>query len=114
MWWLALYIAITAGFKNIYVYGLDYSYFNNCCIVDKQNNLYIKNHHFYDTEEGEPEFYFIGNKFFGEYLHAQGRTFQIFMDLESYAEALGSKVYNKNIASYVDAFEKIDLGETPE
>ena len=110
----AIYIAITAGYKNIYVYGLDFSYFKDYFVIDEQNNLYMKQLHFYDSDEVSSALQLLGNRCLAAFLGGLKVVFEEFTDVGSYAESVGTNVYNKNIESYVDAFKKVGLGEKPE
>jgi hypothetical protein len=109
-----IYIAINAGFKNIYLFGADHSWHETLYVSD-DNIPSIIDKHFFDKEEqvtyipiyqdSEGKIPFTMAKLFGAY----SRMYMSYEELANYAKFMGSKVYNASEKSYIDAFERIKL-----
>lgn len=104
-----IYCMINSGFKTIHLYGLEHSWMSQI-VVDENNNVCMKDTHFYDT--GEVKLKIIkdcyGNKCsIAEQLRNQALAFASYNFLRGYADYLGDvEVINKTKNSFIDAFRK--------
>ncbi len=109
-----LFLAINMKFKEIYLLGADHNW-HESLIVDDQNVVCLKHHHFYDKDSN-----IAYRKFYKDTLNKEAFTMkEIFQTwakvfygyevLSKYAEALKVKVYNSSEVSFIDAFERKKL-----
>lgn len=98
---LAILTGIRLGYKNIYLYGLDMSQFENIK-VDKNNRTINSDPHFYehDNKKSILKNDIVGVNMAGYYSLMSFRTLNI------YAKERECKIYNCSNHSYVDAFER--------
>lgn len=106
----AIYVALQAGYKTIYVIGADHSW-HESLYVDEHNRLFLKNDRVQDTEEQHLSPFYINpghtipytmHKLLGDF----SRMYAGYEELEAYAKSLGAKIYNASEKSYIDAFER--------
>lgn len=108
-----IFLALNMRFKKIYLLGADHSWHENL-FVDDNNNLFLKNNHFYDktvmqlvpiykTPDGSERFKVH------ELFAALSLKFKGYIILEDYSKYLGAKVYNATNKSYIDAFERFTI-----
>lgn len=109
----AINLSLNFGFKKNFVLGADMS-MHEKIHVDKHNVVCIVESHFYEKEsyKEHPFWKDSANKetfTMEESFIAFSRMFRGFMELEKYSRFLKAKVYNIGEASYIDAFERINL-----
>lgn len=106
----SLFLAINAGFKNIYLFGADHSWIENIR-VNENNETITSFTHFYTNKEEviEKKVKFPGSDksatmvdIFKSYL----KTFKLYYILDRYSKSRGTKIYNASAFSYIDVFER--------
>lgn len=108
----SLYLAITLGFKQIYLFGVDHTWHKNLVVGD-DNILYFYDDHFYDVENQKPIPVILekNNKIIYMKIHEQfdylKKTFEVYHYLEDYAKYKNVMIYNCTLGSYIDAFTRI-------
>lgn len=98
----ALSIACYMGYKKIYICGIDNNYFTKV-VVNKKNEIFFGNSHFYDKESDEIDYYKIqetDGHTVGELLY---NHHFLFKHLEKFA---GYPIVNLDPDSLVDSFTK--------
>ena len=95
-----LILMINFGYKNIYLYGSEFSWTKNFEVDPSNNRVYENSRHFYNEkkqyfEKGEYRLYLkrIDEMLFG--------TEQVAL----FAESIGTHVINRTKGSFIDAFE---------
>lgn len=108
----AIYVSLMLGYKQIYVYGIEHTFFENL-VVNRDNVLCTKVKHFYsEKEEWKPllEHYPgpMENKPFtmAEFLKDKSILFQGHQIMNRFAKACGASIYNCTLGSMVDAYER--------
>lgn len=103
----ALYIALVAGYKRIWLAGTDADWFSGIS-VDQHCNMYMKNTHFYHKSHNIWIPGSVKDELKAQYIyHAQ-------MDaLRLYADWRKTHIINLSLLSYLDMFPKGRLGEEP-
>ena len=109
----ALFLAINAGYENIYFLGADHSWHQNI-VVKNDNLLYIKDSHFYDLktnyklfDKGKAgELFKVHEVFLG-----WGRLFEVYILLNEYAQSRGVSIINVSLESFIDAFQRISISD---
>jgi len=107
----SLFITINLKYKNIYLTGVEHGWLPNI-IVNKNNEVLIKQDHFYDTEEANykpMKKLGKGSRHLFEVLEKFYLTFKGYFEIKKYATIKNIRIYNLTINSYIDAFEKIDI-----
>lgn len=104
----AITASIVLGYKDIRLYGVDHSWFNNLA-VDDFNRVCLKDTHFYDNEEPVYKpFYRINGKIHTMVTLMEGyvELFTAYEVIRQYADYKSIKIINKTKGSFIDAFEK--------
>lgn len=106
----ALMHAINIGFKEIYLAGVDHSWFTSLR-VEQDNMVTMEHTHVYGTIPTRlPIFGYIDEK---RHLHDMlmkfVHTFRSYFYIKDYADYCNSKIYNITEGSFIDAFEKRKL-----
>jgi len=109
----SVFLALNLEYEEVYIVGADHSWHEEI-EVGKDNVLYVRQKHFYDSEEVVElkPFFHAGDKgVFNIYQVFDGwaKLFYSYMLLRKYADELGVKIYNASSKTYVDAFERADL-----
>jgi len=108
----SLMIALNSGFKEIMLWGADHSWLPEIT-VDSQNKVMIAQKHFYDEKEAKPAVMRKlgkGERRLHEVLQKFVYSFAGYFDLRDYAESIHVKIINQTPGSYIDAFERQNLG----
>lgn len=110
----ALMVAVHRKYKQIYLMGADHSWLNNL-MVNQQNQLCVKDVHFYDAKHQEVTYTPLKD--------SQGNPYTIVSELQSFMYAfeayykirdyvkeqqLDVQIYNLTKQSFIDVFEKPD------
>jgi len=113
---VAIHLAIYAGFKRIYLLGVDHSWHKNIVVGD-DNRLYVYDPHFYETEGLKPTPVAIkeNNKIIylklHEWLGYLRKAFEVYHYIEDYAKYKKVKIINCTADSFIDAFERVKSQE---
>jgi hypothetical protein len=105
-------IGINIGYKELYLYGVDHTFFDNICI-DENNQLCNIMSHFYDDKPllkpivnyhstGKEKRYTMA-----EYLARSAKLFHGHEILNEYATYCSSKIYNCTKNSLIDAYKRL-------
>lgn len=105
-----LYLAINLNFREIRVYGADFSWTKSLVVLE-DNRFGIVDSHFYDSNKKEQNIFPLHTQFnnLHEYLYALARMFQGCVEVEDYAKRKGVSILNMNPNSFIDAFKKIKV-----
>jgi hypothetical protein len=110
----SLFVTINIAFKNIYIVGADHTWHENMH-VNYDNQLCIKDQHFYDNEQHITYRPFYKDEHQSEtfriyeVMTALGKTFYGYEILRKYAENNNAVIYNASEISFIDAFKRIKL-----
>ena len=106
----ALYLAINLHFREIRVYGADFSWTKSLVVLE-DNKFGIVDSHFYDSNKTEQNIFPLYTQFnnLHEYLYALARMFQGCVEVKDYAKQKKVSVLNMNPYSFIDAFEKVKV-----
>lgn len=109
----ALYAALMCGYKKIYLYGIDHTFFNNIVVSDK-NELCYKESHFYGEDASlrpmlnhhvgivDP----IPTFKMSEFLQEKLRIFTGHEIMNRFANSIGAEIINCTPESMVDAYKR--------
>lgn len=106
----ALMHAVNIGFKEIYLAGVDHSWFTSIR-VEQDNTVTMEHAHIYGSAPTRhPIFSYIDEK---RHLHDMlmkfVNTFRSYFYIKDYADYRHCKIYNITEGSFIDAFEKRKL-----
>jgi hypothetical protein len=108
----SIYLALTMGFKRVYLFGADHSWHEEIKI-DDTNEVTVNHQHFYDKGEQRLPMYKLDGKEYHihDIFNKLHLAFKGYFILKEYAENIGAKIYNASLRSYIDAFEKITVNK---
>lgn len=105
----SIYCMINTGYKKIHLYGVEHSWTSQI-IVNKDNQVCLKDTHFYDKNETKSKPWMKNEKEvfkMHEILRTLSYMFIGYHDLQHYAEYLGDiEIINNTKDSFIDAFKK--------
>lgn len=107
-----VYLAVTAKYSEIYVFGADLSFHNDVFVDQKTNDLFITFKHFNEEDKVEiltknPD-KLIKWKM-SELLRISADTFCAHEVINEYAKTKNIKIYNASNQSLIDAYERVDF-----
>lgn len=97
----AVFCALNAGFKKIYLYGAELSWMKQFEVHPKTHKLYMNDGHFY--EEDNIRWFERGT--YCNWLLYIHMGLKSHFDLREYADSIGAKIINKCPTSYIEAYE---------
>ena len=108
----SLMITINMQFREIYLLGADHSWLP-LIRVDDNNRSLVDRVHFYDkeTSKATPMYKPSGYRKLHEVLTKFVYTFEGYFILKNYAATRGVTIYNATPGSYIDAFDRVDIGK---
>ncbi len=102
---MGIYVALNLGFSEIFLHGVEHTFFDNMG-VDEKNRLYLTDNHFYGSEkrfvlacDGTP--WHVKNWLYDKYL-----TFLEHERMRGYADYLGASIINCTEKSLIDVYER--------
>ncbi|CAH1585095.1 conserved hypothetical protein [Vibrio owensii] len=104
-----VYVAIMSGYKDIEIFGADFSFHNDVFVDQKDNSLKIKYKHFYGESEYVP---FMKNPTkkeafrMSEFMHITYETCLAHDRLSKLAEKRGIKIRNRSTYSMIDSYPR--------
>lgn len=104
-----IYLAINNGYRDIELYGADFSWTRSIC-VNHENVLCQIDAHFYDNGEVKlsPVLGYVDRPYrMHNYLHDLSNMFYGCWQIRNYADKCDARILNHNINSFIDAFNKI-------
>lgn len=110
----SLFLTVNMGYKKIELVGAEHSWHEELRVND-DNLVCMKHVHFYekDSEIKLIPFYKSRHKHETFYMHeifiVWAKVFYGHVQVNSYANSRGSKIYNASETSYIDAYERIKL-----
>jgi hypothetical protein len=108
----SLMIGILAGYKNIYLTGIDHNWLKSLT-VGEDNTVYLIQEHFYDNaNELKPAVMKKlgkGARKMHEILEKFMLAFRGYHEINGFARSKNVKIYNLTPGSFVDAFERMRL-----
>ncbi|HEX8514844.1 MAG TPA: hypothetical protein VF868_01505 [Bacteroidia bacterium] len=110
----AIFLSINIGFREIFIVGADHTW-HQSLMVNDQNQLCIKDVHFYDSKEQVifKPFRVTQNS---EQTHRMdeifaiwAKTFYGYIAVNAYARYRDAAIYNASEISFIDAFKRVKL-----
>ncbi len=104
----AAYLAINHGYKRIDIYGGDFSW-TESIRVDHNNVVCQIDSHFYDDGKAKlsPVLGYVGRPYrMHNYLSDLAKMFEGCWEVRLYGDSLNVAIKNKNMESFIDAFDK--------
>jgi len=105
----SLMIALALGFKKIFLFGADHSWLKDVW-VDDNNNVLLKQKHFYDLDRVKPrhmDYLGKGKRKMHEVLIKFYHSFKGYFEIDAFSKHEGTDIYNCTPDSYIDAFERL-------
>lgn len=102
---MASYVALNMGYSDIYLYGVEHTFFENMG-VDDENRLYLTDSHFYGSEKR----YVLRNGqqwHIKDWLYDKYLTFLEHERMRGYADYLGSTIVNCTENSLIDSYVRL-------
>ena len=106
----SLVFMIQTGFKHIYLLGVDHSWLKQIHVTEG-NDVLMSHPHFYEqkietmkVKKGKED-----TRKLYEVLHKFYYTFKSYFALRRYAESKGARIFNLTEASYIDAFDRLEI-----
>lgn len=107
----AIYVALMLGYKNIYLHGVDYTFFSGICVND-QNELCHLNEHFFDNKPAELSPIICQYKGFegvykaSYYITEMASRFKGHDIMSSLAKSMNVNIYNCVKESLIDSYPR--------
>jgi len=104
----SIMIALSLGFKKIFLFGADHSWLKDIW-VDDENNVLLQQKHFYDHDKAKPrhmDYLGKGKRKMHEVLIKFYHSFKGYFEIDAYSRSRGKIIYNCTPESYIDAFER--------
>lgn len=104
---LAIYTSLNMGVKKIFLYGVDHT-FLKLISVDDENNLILRDEHFYGSDivhippKPDGTKWTVSNFVYDKYL-----TFKEHDNLRGYADYLGAEIINCTKCSCIDSYVRL-------
>lgn len=102
---MASYVALNMGYSDIYLYGVEHTFFEKMG-VDDENRLYLTDTHFYGSEKRyvlcDGQQWHIKDWLYDKYL-----TFLEHERIRGYADYLGATIINCTKNSLIDAYLRL-------
>lgn len=108
---MAVYVALNSGFSELYLYGVEHTFFDGLG-VDDDNRLFIQDKHFYGSEKryistSSKREWHMTDWMLDKYL-----TFLEHERMQGYAEYLGARIINCTKNSLIDAYPRLSKIQT--
>lgn len=107
---MAIYVGITLGYKKIYLYGVDHTFFDSLTVNEK-NELCNKDTHFYNNSETVLKPIIRNDNGtvwkISEYLESITNMFKSHDDLSKYAEYKKIEIFNCTNVSLIDSYKRL-------
>lgn len=108
----AVMCAIREGYEEIVLVGADHSWLQSLWVDDKNRVVSVQPHFYADNHK---ELDRVAQEYAGYHLHdiLQSMTvaFKSYFDIKSYSERRGVKIYNATEGSFIDAFDRCEIGQ---
>ena len=107
----AIYLGITLGYKQIYLHGVDHTFFNGLMVNDDNIPCYVYKHSF-DTSEVAKQiaWHYDDSRDYKNMPYFLFETYRIFKGhwiMADYANYVGTKIFNCTEGSLIDAYPRI-------
>ena len=96
----ALELMINFGYKNIYLYGFEFSWTKNFDVDPRNNRVYESSKHFYN----DPDIQYFERGMYRDYLRHIDEMLFGTEQMAYFAESEGTSVVNRTRGSFIDAF----------
>lgn len=97
----ALQLMINMGYKQIYLYGAEFSWTKNIDVDPENNKVFLNDSHFYN----KTDIVYYNNGWYKWYLEAVVEMLDGTERIASYADEMKVKIFNRTKGSFIDAFE---------
>lgn len=107
----SLMVTIAAGYKSIFLMGVDHSWLKDLWVTDS-NEVLLTQKHFYDEKTARAlpmNKKGVGERRLDEILHKFMLSFRAYFEIDEYAVGRGVRIVNLTPGSYIDAFERQKL-----
>lgn len=111
---MALWYLITKNKKEIYLYGIDYSFFKEYTVDQKTNEIFNPNSHFYKNTASQnynPKYKNKSKKLINAIMYKNWLAFEQMYLLSQVAKKKKIKIFNSSSNSYIDCFDRKNLKE---
>ncbi len=106
----SIMIALNAGYKTIYVAGADHSWMQTLSVDDENHVVSIQPHFYADNDKEKKR---VSSEYTNYPLHQIIYSFYVafksYHDIQKYAKAIGSTIWNITPGSFIDAFPRKKL-----
>ena len=108
----SLMLGINMAYAKIFITGADHSW-HESLIIDDDNQLCIRDEHFYDKEKTNPRP--IKDIFSGRSIHLHEQlkaiaiVFELYFVVQEYAQTRNVSIFNASEKSFIDAFKRTKL-----
>ena len=92
---------INMGYKQIYLYGAEFSWTKNIDVDPENNKVFLNDSHFYN----KTDIVYYNNGWYKWYLEAVVEMLDGTERIASYADEMKVKIFNRTKGSFIDAFE---------
>lgn len=106
----ALMIAISLGYKEIYVAGADHSWMKTLEVTEDNTVVTVQPHFYAEAADEKARITSVyKNIRLHEVIHSFYIAFRSYFTIERYARSRGVRIVNVTPGSYIDAFERASL-----
>ncbi len=109
----AIYLGITLGYKEIYLHGVDHTFFNGLMVNEENIPCYVYKHSFDTNEVIKPMVWHYDEsrkyKDMPYFLFEMYRIFKGHWIMEDYANSVGTKIINCTEGSLIDAYPRYKI-----
>ncbi len=102
----AIFCAINAGYRNVYLFGVEHSWTIDLRVNDDNQVCYCEDH-FYDNKTMRV----VPNTDITSILLAIARGFKSHIQLNEYAKFVGCDIFNATEHSLIDAYQRIKVSD---
>lgn len=103
---MASFLALNMGYSEVYLYGVEHTFFDNMG-VDDENRLYLTDNHFYGSEKRYILHYDGRQWHIKDWLYDKYLTFLEHERMREYADFLNATIVNCTKNSLIDAYTRL-------
>ncbi len=110
----SLFVAINSGYKRVFLFGADHSWHEEYKV--ENNRVMINDYHFYDKDPVKPLLMHdhVKNRkiTIADLFLSLHKAFRSYLVIRDYADTRGCLILNASAKSYIDSFERVEIGKT--
>lgn len=111
----SIMIALREGYRDILIVGADHTWSRDLWVDDKNRVISVQKHFYKDNEK---EFERVAQEYAGYHLHdimnSLTIAFRSYHQIKAYGDKIGAKITNCTPGSFIDAFPRGNLKNSPE